>query len=126
MAPVRQKRRESVLGIVVTVVGSSIAREADARILYSCRIVEISAATSTHTKRFYILAIPVYKVKITITEEQYENYIAELQAIPEKIEKIIEDKERIQWFAEKQANAKDAFFVGRGIDYAICGKQNGR
>ena len=59
----------------------------------------------------YILAIEFAKVKNTITEEQYENYIAELQAIPEKIEKIIEDKERIQWFAAKQANAKDEILV---------------
>ena len=43
-----------------------------------------------------------------------------MQTLPEKIEKIIEDKERIQWFASKQANARDVFFVGRGIDYAIC------
>ena len=40
--------------------------------------------------------------------------------IPEKIKSIIADKERIQWFAAKQANAQDVFFVGRGIDYAIC------
>ena len=43
-----------------------------------------------------------------------------MQTLPEKIDKIIEDKERIQWFASKQANARDIFFVGRGIDYAIC------
>ena len=46
--------------------------------------------------------------------------IAELQTIPDKIAKILDDKERIQWFASKQANAKDVFFIGRGIDYAIC------
>lgn len=55
-----------------------------------------------------------------ITEKQYFEYIEELKSIPEKINRIIEDKERIQWFAAKQANAKDIFFVGRGIDYAVC------
>ena len=45
--------------------------------------------------------------------------IAELQTLPEKIQKIIDDKERLQWFASKQVNAKDIFFIGRGIDYAI-------
>ena len=108
---------------IVNVVGSSIAREAD-KVFYTLAGPEISVATtkaySTQLMASYILAIQFAKVKNTITEEQYENYIAELQAIPEKIEKIIEDKERIQWFAAKQANAKDAFFVGRGIDYAIC------
>ena len=45
--------------------------------------------------------------------------IAELQSLPGKMEKILEDKERIQWFASKYAMAKDAFFIGRGIDYAV-------
>ena len=60
------------------------------------------------------------KVREQITEEKYQELIAELKTLPDKIAKIIEDdKERIQWFAAKQANARDAFFIGRGIDYAI-------
>ena len=124
LAALRETKAQGIrtLGIV-NVVGSSIAREAD-KVFYTLAGPEISVATtkaySTQLMVSYILAIEFAKVKNTITEEQYENYIAELQAIPEKIEKIIEDKERIQWFAAKQANAKDAFFVGRGIDYAIC------
>lgn len=124
LAALRETKAQGIrtLGIV-NVVGSSIAREAD-KVFYTLAGPEISVATtkaySTQLMASYILAIQFAKVKNTITEEQYENYIAELQVIPEKIEKIIEDKERIQWFAAKQANAKDAFFVGRGIDYAIC------
>ena len=124
LAALRETKAQGIrtLGIV-NVVGSSIAREAD-NVFYTLAGPEISVATtkaySTQLMASYIFAIQFAKVKNTITEEQYENYIAELQAIPEKIEKIIEDKERIQWFAAKQANAKDAFFVGRGIDYAIC------
>ena len=124
LAALRETKAQGIrtLGIA-NVVGSSIAREAD-KVFYTLAGPEISVATtkaySTQLMASYILAIEFAKVKNTITEEQYENYIAELQAIPEKIEKIIEDKERIQWFAAKQANAKDAFFVGRGIDYAIC------
>ena len=67
-----------------------------------------------------MLSVEFARVRGTINEEQYQDYIAEMQTLPEKIDKIIEDKERIQWFAAKQANAKDIFFVGRGIDYAIC------
>ena len=67
-----------------------------------------------------MLSVEFARVRGTINEEQYQGYIAEMQTLPEKIDKIIEDKERIQWFAAKQANAKDIFFVGRGIDYAIC------
>ena len=100
----------------------AIAREAD-NVFYTLAGPEISVATtkaySTQLIATYALAIQFAKVRGQITEEQYTGYIEELQTIPDKISKIIADKERIQWFAAKQANAKDAFFVGRGIDYAI-------
>ncbi len=59
-------------------------------------------------------------MKETIEEKQYHEMLEEMDTLPAKIEKIIEDKERIQWFASKYVNAKDVFFLGRGIDYAIC------
>ena len=54
-----------------------------------------------------------------IDEDRAAELIAELQTIPDKIEKLLEDKERIQWFAAKQMNAQNMFFIGRGIDYAV-------
>ena len=108
---------------IVNVVGSSIAREAD-NVFYTLAGPEISVATtkaySTQLIAAYALAIQFAKVKGTISEEQYAAYIKELETLPDKIQRIIDDKERIQWFASKQANAKDVFFIGRGIDYAIC------
>ena len=108
---------------IVNVVGSSIAREAD-NVFYTLAGPEISVATtkaySTQLIASYALAIQFAKVKGTISEEQYAAYIKELGTLPDKIQRIIDDKERIQWFASKQANAKDVFFIGRGIDYAIC------
>ena len=108
---------------IVNVVGSSIAREAD-NVFYTLAGPEISVATtkaySTQLIAAYALAILFAKVKGTISEEQYAAYIKELETLPDKIQRIIDDKERIQWFASKQANAKDVFFIGRGIDYAIC------
>ena len=107
---------------IVNVIGSSIAREAD-NVFYTLAGPEISVATakaySTQLIASYVLALQFAKVRGEITEEQCDAYVKELQTIPEKIEKIIEDKERLQWFASKQANAKDIFFIGRGIDYAI-------
>ena len=82
--------------------------------------VATTKAYSTQLIAAYTLAIQFAKVRGEITDEQYAAYIKELQTIPDKIRKILEDKERIQWFAAKQANAKDVFFIGRGIDYAIC------
>ena len=108
---------------IVNVVGSSIAREAD-NVFYTLAGPEISVATtkaySTQLIASYALAIQFAKVKGMISEEQYAAYIKELETLPDKIQRIIDDKERIQWFASKQANAKDVFFIGRGIDYAIC------
>lgn len=124
LAALREAKEHGVrtLGIV-NVVGSSIAREAD-NVFYTLAGPEISVATtkaySTQLIAAYTLAIQFAKVRGEITDEQYAAYIKELQTIPDKIRKILEDKERIQWFAAKQANAKDVFFIGRGIDYAIC------
>ena len=108
---------------IVNVVGSSIAREAD-KVFYTLAGPEISVATtkaySAQLVAMYCLAVQFAKVRGKITDEQYGYYISELQTIPEKMQKILEDKERIQWFAAKYANAHDVFFVGRGIDYAVC------
>ena len=108
---------------VVNVVGSSIAREAD-KVFYTLAGPEISVATtkaySAQIAAMYCLAVQFAKDRGTIDEEKYHYYIHELLTLPEKIDKILEDKERIQWFAAKQANAHDVFFVGRGIDYAVC------
>lgn len=105
---------------IVNVVGSSIAREAD-YVFYTLAGPEIAVATtkaySTQLIASYVLALKFAEVREGV---QVEKYVEELEIIPEKIEKVLSDKERLQWFASKYANAKDVFFVGRGIDYAIC------
>lgn len=107
---------------IVNVVGSSIAREAD-NVFYTLAGPEIAVATtkaySAQLIAIYILAIQFAKVREAIDQKQYLALITELTTLPDKIMKILEDKERIQWFAAKFANAKDIFFIGRGIDYAI-------
>lgn len=124
LAALREAKEKGVrtLGIV-NVVGSSIAREADS-VFYTLAGPEIAVATtkaySTQLVATYTLAIQFAKVRGEISEERYVELIKEVKTLPEKIAKILEDKERIQWFASKQVNAHDVFFVGRGIDYAIC------
>ena len=107
---------------IVNVLGSSIAREADS-VMYTLAGPEISVATtkaySTQLIASYLLAIQAAVVREEITEELYSGYLKELETLPEKIQKILDDKERIQWFANKHANNRDIFFIGRGIDYAI-------
>ena len=124
LAALREAKLRGIktLGIV-NVVGSSIAREAD-NVFYTLAGPEISVATtkaySTQLIAMYTLAVQFAKIRGQISDEQYMGYIKEMQTLPDKIRRILEDKERIQWFASKQMNAKDVFFVGRGIDYAIC------
>ena len=108
---------------IVNVVGSTIAREAD-HIFYTLAGPEIAVATtkaySTQLVAGYLLGVQFAHVRGTITEEKYEELLAALQELPDQIAKLLEDdKERIQWFAAKYANAKDVFFIGRGIDYAV-------
>ena len=108
---------------IVNVVGSNIARESD-NAFYTVAGPEISVATtkaySAQLIAGYCLAVQFAYVKGQIDKDKYLYYIDEIKSLPEKIVKIIDDKERIQWFAAKYANAKDVFFVGRGIDYAVC------
>ena len=123
LAALREAKEKGVRTLaVVNVVGSSIAREAD-HVFYTLAGPEISVATtkaySTQLMASYILAIQFAFAKKHITEEQYKDYIQELETIPGKIKRILEDKERLQWFAAKQVNARDVFFIGRGIDYAV-------
>lgn len=123
LAALREAKEQGVktLGIV-NVVGSSIAREADS-VFYTLAGPEISVATtkaySAQLIAGYVLSVQFALTRGTMEEEQYFAYLRELRALPEKINRIIDDKERIQWFAAKQAGAKDIFFIGRGIDYAI-------
>lgn len=123
LAALRMAKEKGVktLGIV-NVVGSSIAREAD-NVFYTLAGPEISVATtkaySTQLIAAYLLALKFAKVREEIEDEKVKELIDEINTIPEKIQKILEDKERLQWYANKLIGVKDAFFIGRGIDYAI-------
>ena len=116
-----KSRGVETLGII-NVLGSSIAREAD-HVLYTLAGPEISVATtkaySTQLIVMYLLAIQCAVARGEMDQARYAELLEELETIPGKIQKILDDKERIQWFASKYANSRDIFFIGRGIDYAI-------
>ena len=107
---------------IVNVIGSTIAREADS-VFYTLAGPEIAVATtkaySTQLIASYCLAIQFAKVRGEITQARCADMLSELETLPDKVKKILGDKERIQWFAAKQANMCDIFFIGRGIDYAV-------
>lgn len=116
-----KERGITTLGIV-NVVGSSIAREAD-KVMYTWAGPEIAVATtkaySCQLVAEYLLAIKFAQVRGKITDEQVAEYLKDLQQLPAQIEFLLGDKEKIQKFANRYVSAKDVFFIGRGIDYAI-------
>ena len=124
MAALREaKKRGARILSIVNVVGSSIARESD-DVLYTWAGPEIAVATtkaySAQLAAMYCLAVEFGRVRGTMDAEKYTYYLNELETIPGKIERVLEDKERIQWFAAKYSGAHDVFFIGRGVDYAVC------
>ncbi len=124
LAALREAKAKGIKTLaIVNVIGSTISREAD-YVLYTFAGPEISVATtkaySAQLAACYTLAIKLGLAKGTVSEEYSKELINELMSIPGKINKVLEDKERLQWFAAKLAAQKDIFFIGRGIDYAIC------
>ena len=122
LAALREARNQGlpVMGIV-NVVGSSIAREAD-HVFYTWAGPEIAVATtkaySAQLAAVYLLAIHFGRVRGNIDDRTYQCMIEELMLLPDKISRILEEKERIQWFANKFSHNNDVFFIGRGLDYA--------
>lgn len=123
LAALRKAKEQGIRTLsIVNVVGSSIARESD-NVFYTLAGPEIAVATtkaySTQLVACDVLAVQFGFARGALEAETYGALIEELLTLPEKIERVLQDKERIQWFAAKQAAAKDVFFIGRGIDYAI-------
>lgn len=123
LAALRQAKGQGAKTLaIVNVVGSTIAREAD-YVIYTCAGPEIAVATtkaySTQLAVGYLLAMQFARARGNIDPVEFSRLLNELKTLPEKIERVLEDKERIQWFASKFSNAHDAFFIGRGLDYAV-------
>lgn len=110
-----------VLGIV-NVVGSSIAREAD-NVMYTWAGPEIAVATtkaySAQLAALYLLAMKLGRAKGSLSDERYAKLLSCLKLLPDQIELLLSHKEKIQHFANRYIGARDVFFIGRGIDYAI-------
>ena len=123
LAALRESRKRGfqVLGIV-NVVGSSIAREAD-NVMYTWAGPEIAVATtkaySAQLIALYLLAMKFGRVRGKIDDVTYASLLGDLRCLPDQIELLLNNKNKIQRFANRYIGAKDVFFIGRGIDYAI-------
>ncbi len=123
LAALREAKRQQVRTFgIVNVVGSSIAREADS-VFYTMAGPEIAVATtkaySAQLVACYLLAVEFAKIREQIGQDEYLHLIDEIRLLPEKMERVLQDQERIQWFASKFSAAHDIFYLGRGLDYAI-------
>lgn len=122
LAALREAKRAGcrVLSIV-NVVGSTIANESD-DVIYTWAGPEISVAStkaySTQLAVIYLLTLYIGEKLGRLSAEELDRYIAELQQIPELIEKMLAHKENIQFFASRYFNAGDMYFIGRNVDYA--------
>ncbi len=107
---------------IVNVVGSSIAREAD-KVMYTQAGPEIAVATtkaySCQLVAQYLLAIKFAEARGQIDGETLTEYLHEMEMLPNQIEILLGNKEKIQKFANRYVAARDVFFIGRGVDYAI-------
>lgn len=123
LAALRLAKKEGCMTLgIVNVVGSSIAREAD-KVMYTWAGPEIAVATtkaySAQLVAEYILALKFASVRAKISKDELKEYIIDLKKLPEQIELLLNNKEKIQKIANRYIGAKDVFFIGRGIDYAI-------
>lgn len=116
-----KKKGARVLGIV-NVVGSSIAREAD-NVMYTWAGPEIAVATtkaySSQLIAFYLLAMKFADVRGTISRKEKLTLLEDMKRLPMQVERLLASKEKIQRFANRYLAAREVFFIGRGIDYAI-------
>lgn len=116
-----KSRGVKVLGIV-NVIGSSIAREADC-VMYTWAGPEIAVAT-TKAYSCQLIALDLLAMKFAyargaISSSELQGYIEDMKCLPEQVELLLNNKNRIQKFANRYLAARDVFFIGRGIDYAI-------
>ena len=124
MAALREAKERGCHVLAVTnVVGSSVAREAD-DVIYTWAGPEIAvASTKAYTTQvlvMYLLGLLFAKERGTITPEQEAEIVAALEQLPEQIDQILDQKEKIEELAKQYYNCQDVFFLGRGLDYAVA------
>lgn len=116
------KRLGATTLAIVNVEGSSIAKSAD-KVIYTKAGPEIAVATtkaySTQLAVTVLLALYIADCRATITKSEYDYVLSELEAVPENMKKILDDKANIQYLAYQHFNNEDLFFIGRNIDYAL-------
>ena len=125
MAALREaKKRGGYILSIVNVVGSSIARESD-DVLYTWAGPEIAVATtkaySTQLAVLDMIGLAFGSALGTVKKEEYDEAVAELQKLPEKMEQFLasDSCKDIPKYASQYFNHSSVFFIGRNLDYAL-------
>lgn len=124
LAALREAKKQGARILsIVNVVGSSIARESD-DVLYTWAGPEIAVATtkaySTQMQALYLIGLYFTQMNGTVKDEELSELISELCSLPSKVQQILDNMEPLSSYAAKHFNAKDVFFLGRGLDYCTC------
>ena len=124
LAALKEAKKKGALTVAITnVVGSTISREAD-KVIYTMAGPEIAVASTkaytTQVTIFYLLALYIAELKKSISEKEYKEYISEIKNMPEKIQAILDNCEKIKPSAEYFKDKTSGFYIGRGLDYKIA------
>ena len=124
LAALKEAKNKKALTVAITnVVGSTISREAH-KVIYTMAGPEIAvASTKAYTTQitiFYLFSLYIGKLKGVISDEKYQEYLSDIENIPEKVQKVINNHEKIKFIAEYLKDKTNGFFIGRGLDYKIA------
>ncbi len=124
LAALKEAKRLGALSVAVTnSIGSSIARESDYTI-YTLAGPEIAVASTkaytTQLVALLMLALYMGQIKGTTAEDEVRRLVAELQALPQYIDEVLDAREAMEAYADTLKKAHDIFYLGRNIDYAIA------
>ena len=124
LAALKEAKTKKALTVAITnVVGSTISREAH-KVIYTMAGPEIAvASTKAYTTQitiFYLFSLYIAKLKGVISDEKYQEYLSDIENIPEKVQKVINNHEKIKFIAEYLKDKTNGFFIGRGLDYKIA------
>ena len=124
LAVLRDSKAKGAKILAITnVVGSSISREAD-EVFYTWAGPEIAVASTkaytTQITSLYMIALNFALEKGTITKEEYLETIKKMKKLPEKIQNVIDNQDKIKEIAEKIVSKEHVFFLGRGVDYSLA------
>lgn len=122
VAAMRKAHEENIDTLaIVNVKTSTIAREAK-----HVMFIEAGPEIAVATTKAYLLQVAVFSLialkaaNLLGLEKNYNDILKEAENLPKLLKKVLEDKEEFKSISKEIYQNKDVFYIGRGIDYAMC------